>query len=163
MSKQKPVRRMGKKGLATVLMMVALFCVWPLSARAAGEKETTQKKPVMKSVAMFGYAVSFKDSVVCLTEIQTIDSAWIEPAHNFLLDRSLYSLQLQMYMEQQGHKNAICTIFYDKNPRKLQRMWRKVYKRSQKQDGLRYQELPVSAFRLKAEEYRPIIMEESTQ
>jgi len=117
----------------------------------------------MQRVAMFGYAISFKDSVVCQTDIQTIDSAWIEPAHKFLVDRSLYSLQLQMYMEQQGHKNAVCTIFFDKNPRKLQRMWRKVHKRSQKMDGLRYQALPVSAFRLKAEEYRPVIIEDSAQ
>ena len=143
------------------LLLIVLCGLVPLAV-AADEKDAG-KEPKVQRVAMFGCAISFTDSVVCMTDIQTIDSAWIEPAHKFLLDRSLYSLQLQIYMEQQGHKNAICTIFYNKNPRKLQRMWQKVYKRILKQDGLRYQELPVSAFRFKAEEYRPIIMENSDQ
>lgn len=145
----------------TILLMIALCSLVPL-AMAADEKDAG-KEPQVQRVAMFGCAISFTDSLVCMTDIQTIDSAWIEPAHKFLVDRSLYSLQLQVYMEQQGHKNSICTIFYDKNPRKLQRTWRKVYKRSQKQKGLRYLNIPVSAFRLKSEEYRPIIMEDSSQ
>ena len=149
--------------LSKTAKSVLLLILFLLPLAVAADEKDTGKEPKVQRVAMFGCAISFTDSLVCMTDIQTIDSAWIEPAHKFLIDRSLYSLQLQMYMEQQGHKNAICTIFYDKKPRKVQRMWRKVYKRTQKHDGLRYQNIPVSAFRMKAEEYRPIIMEDSAQ
>ncbi len=143
-------------------LLIGCLLITFTAAKAAGD-DNAKNQPKVTSVSMFGYATSFSDSIVCVTEIQPVDSVWLEPAHKFLMDRSLYSLQLQVYLEQQGYKNTICTIFYDKNPRKLQRVCRKVQKRARKAEGMRYIDLPASEFRFKAEEYRPVIIEESAE
>ena len=128
-------------------LLVALLCI-VLSASAA-------KKPEMTRIYMFGFAASFVDSVAYQTDIQQIDSAWLEPAHKFLVDRSLYSLQLQYYLEsEEGRKNTICTVFFDKNPRKLLKRWSKVQRRYEKADGLKLMPLPAERFKFRAEEWK---------
>ena len=163
------MRLIGSLSLMRLGLMLAFCCLLPLATVTAqtdkAPKKAAQKvvkEPVMQRVGMFGFAVSFKDSVVCLTEIQTLDSAYIEPAHGFLHDRSLYSLQLQMYLESLGYKNAVCTVLFDKKPHKLNRVMRKVRKKFERDASFRIKEVPVSEFRFKAEEYRPVILEEET-
>lgn len=135
-------------------LLIALLCI-VLSASAA-------KKPEMTRIYMFGFAASFVDSVAYQTDIQQIDSAWIEPVHKFLVDRSLYSLQLQYYLESaEGRKNTICTVFFDKNPRKLQKRWSKVNRRYNKVDDIRLMSLPAERFKFKAEEWKQITIEET--
>lgn len=138
------------------LILLAVLCCMPMTADAANGIGD----PKVQRTAMFGFATSFKDSVVCLTEIQTLDSAWIEPSHKFLMDRSLYSLQLQMYLESKGYKNAICTVFFDKDQRKLARTWRKMRRRYHKGfREFRYKLISAGEFSFHAEEYRPVIIE----
>ena len=113
----------------------------------------------MKRVYMFGFAASLTDSTTYQTVVQTIDSAWIDPSHKFLLDRALYSLQLQAHVEaQENHKNTVCTIYFSTSARKLQRKWLKVRKRYERDLTLRYTILPLERFAFKAEEYRPVII-----
>ena len=114
----------------------------------------------MKRVYIFGFSASLTDSTAFQTDIQVLDSAWID-AHKFLLDRALYSLQLQSHVEaQEHHKNTICTIYFNTKPRKLQRKWAKVKKRYEKDPALKYEILPRERFAFKAEEYRPVIIGE---
>lgn len=118
--------------------------------------------PEMTRIYMFGFAASFTDSVAYQTDIQQIDSAWLDN-HGLLLDRSLYSLQLQYYIEgQRQRKNATCTVFFNTNRRRLERTWNKVHKRYERAEGLQLNTLPPADFTFKAEEYRPIIIEEDT-
>lgn len=112
------------------------------------------KKPEVRRVYMFGFAASLIDSTAFQTDIQTIDSAWLEPSHKLLVDRALYSLQLQYHMEGvEKRKNTVCTIFYNTNPRKVQRKWAKVKKRYEKDPALDYKVLPKERFSFKAEKY----------
>ena len=123
----------------------------------------TVQKPEMRRVYIFGFAASFTDSIAAQTGIQQLDSAWLDPAHKFLMDRSLYSLQLQNHMESvEGCKNSICTVFFDTNPRRLQRQWNKVKKRYDKAEELRFDVLPEGRFRFTAEEYHEVLVEEPT-
>jgi len=130
-----------------------LWLALPLSAA---------KKPEVKRIYMFGFAASLRDSTAFQTDIQTIDSAWIDPTHKMLVDRALYSLQLQYHMETEEHrKNTVCSIFFGTNPRKVQRKWAKVKKRYEKDPLLSYQILPKERFAFKAEQYlAPIIGDE---
>ena len=57
-----------------------LWLALPLSAA---------KKPEVKRIYMFGFAASLRDSTAFQTDIQTIDSAWIDPTHKILVDRAL--------------------------------------------------------------------------
>ncbi|MCR5179764.1 MAG: hypothetical protein K6C30_00890 [Bacteroidaceae bacterium] len=119
-----------------------------------------EKEPEMKRVYIFGFAASFTDSTACQTVVQTLDSAWLD-GHKFLVDRSLYGLQLQNHMEDARQtRNSICTIFFDTNPKRLQRQWRKVHKLYEKSPGLHFLVLDEEQFRFKAEEYKPIIIED---
>lgn len=133
-----------------------LCCLVSLSASAATPEGKEKNEPVARRMAMMGFALSFSDSVACLTDVQVLDSIWLD-ARKFLVDRSLYSLQLQMHLEKKGYKNTICSVFFDKNPRKLQRLWRKMHKRYAGGTDLRYHDVPEHDFRFRAEEYRPII------
>lgn len=131
-------------------LLIAFVCVGLADVWA-------QKTPVVSRVYVFGFAASFTDSIACQTEIQQLDSAWIEPSHEFLIDRSLYGLQLQNHMSSvEGCRNAICSIFFNKNPRKLQRTWKKVKKRYEKAEGLRFSVIPAQRFSFTAEEYHEV-------
>ena len=119
-----------------------------------------EKAPRRQRVYMFGFAASFTDSIAYQTDVQRLDSAWVEGKSDYLVDRSLYSLQLQYFVEGQlKNTNSICAVFYHKNPRKLQKMWTKVKKRYEKAEGLKLLPLAKSDFIFRAEAYKPIVNE----
>ena len=134
--------------------MALLLLALPLAV-VAGPQARLQR------VYIFGFAASFTDSIAYQTDVQMLDSAWIESKHGFLVDRALYGLQMQYYVEGQlKNSNSICTVFYHKNPRKLQKLWNKVQKRYAKAEGLKLQPLSKEQFAFSCEEYKPIINEE---
>ena len=134
-------------------LLIAVCCLGVADVHAG-------RRPEMTRVYVFGFAASFTDSVACQTSIQQVDSAWLDE-HQFLVDRSLYSLQLQYHMESaENCKNSICTVFFDKSEKKLERTWRRVHRRYEKADGLSFRTLPSDRFHFLAEEYRPIVEEE---
>ena len=134
-----------------------LLLVFMLLAGVVG-MVNAQKKPEMKSIYMFGFAASFSDSVSCQTQVQRMDSAWLDN-HGFLIDRSLYSLQLQSYVEQmEGVKNPVCTIFFNKKERRIRKLWQKLKKRYDAEQNLIHRDVPVEKFSFKPEEYRPVII-----
>ncbi|MBP5771251.1 MAG: hypothetical protein J6W75_07795 [Bacteroidaceae bacterium] len=117
-----------------------------------------QKKPEKKTIYLFGFATSFTDSLAYLTSIQKLDEGWIDE-HKFLVDRSLYSLQLQINLEQiEGVKNPICTILFDTKQRRLQRKWAKIKKRHEAAQDLIYKELGEEHFKFHPEEYREVVI-----
>ncbi len=144
---------MMRRVLSILFLVCAVGCLVEVRA---------QKKPEMRRIYIFGFGASFTDSIACQTDIQVLDSAWIDPSHKFLIDRSLYSLQLQNHMENvEKCKNSVCTVFFDQNQRRLQRTWNKIKKRYSKADALRFSVVPEDRFHFKAEEYRPIVMQEA--
>lgn len=140
------------------LLLLILFLL-PLSAMAGGDG----KAPKMQKVAMFGVGISFTDSVVYETEIQVLDSVWLSRDRGFLEDRTLYSLQLQYYMERQGVKNAVCTVLFNKSQSSLKSKWEKIRKRHTQSESQRFKIVPLSEFRFQPEEYRPVIIHEDEE
>ena len=61
-----------------------------------------------RTVYMYGFAASFNDSTVYFTEIQQLDSAYVDSKTKFLYSRENYSYQLRDYLGAQGFKNATC-------------------------------------------------------
>ena len=144
--------------IRAILILLAFSCLLPLAVMADGGKV-----PKMQRVAMFGVGISFTDSVVYETEVQVLDSVWVNPGHDFLEDRTLYSLQLQYFMEQQGVKNAVCTVLFNKSPSSLKSQWEKIRKRHTQSESQRFKIVPLSEFRFRPEEYRPIIIHEDEE
>ena len=63
-------------------------------------------------VYMFGVSASFNDSIVYFTDIQIIDSAWIEERGNMLLGRLEYSYQLRSFVNARGEANRTCLVAF---------------------------------------------------
>ena len=117
--------------------------------------QAAQKEPVMQRVYMFGFGASLTDSIACQTAVQAVDSAWLD-THKLLVDRSLYSIQLQFYIEQnEGVKHPLCTIYFDRNERKVQKMWNKMKKRYDADPNIKLRQIDPSKFQFMAEQYIP--------
>ena len=97
---------------------------------------TTAKGVVAQKVYMFGFAASFNDTIVHFTEIQPLDSAWIDSKTNFLLGRNQYSNALRSYLTEQGLPHRTCIIISDEKLNKLQKRYvkmKKLYEGNKKQ------------------------------
>ena len=112
------------------------------------------RKPEMRRVYMFGFAASFKDSTACQTVMQVVDSAWIDPQHKFLMDRSLYSLQFNNYLvAKMGQGRLTCAVFFDKNKAKAEKKFQKVRNKYRGMPNLILQSLGVDVFRFEPQEW----------
>lgn len=60
----------------------------------------------------FGFSASFNDSIVYFTDIQEIDSAWINDKTDFLVSRDNYSYQLKNYFTNIGQEHRTCVISF---------------------------------------------------
>ena len=89
---------------------------------------TLAKGTAPQRIHMFGFAASFNDTIVHFTNIQTIDSAWVDGKTNFLMGRQLYSTMLRDYLNKNQMPHRVCAVFYDKSLKKLQKKYIKMKK-----------------------------------
>ena len=123
------------------IILVLTLCLTALSASA-------QKKA---TIYAFGFAGSFTDSVVYITDVQRIDSASLAKKTMFLIDRSKYSKQLKDYMEtslQQPRRT--CAFFYDTKRQKVEKTFAKMKKRYLKDKTLLVKFIGTDQFTFKA-------------
>lgn len=151
------------------ITLTALAVVLSLQAASVAAKNIPAPR-----LYMFGFAASFNDTIVHFTEIQHLDSAWIDHKTEFLGGRDNYSYQLRDFLAaklQMPHRT--CVVFYNKDRLKLEKVYlkmKRIYttgtkkekkaKKKQKQDTAAMQprrydirEIPLSDFR-----FRPIDM-----
>lgn len=107
----------------------------------------------MQRVYMFGFAASFSDSTAFLTDIQTMDSAYVQ--HNgFLADRSMYSAQLQQAMATlSGKDNMTCSVFFAKKKKNVEKKYLKLKHRYGQKNGVVVKTLGLDQFRFLPVEY----------
>ena len=92
--------------------------------------ETSAKKVKTKSMFMFGFSASFKDSTVYITDIQNVEGAWYDTKTKFLLGRDSYSYQLKQHMtDQMSQPNRVCMVFYATNKKKAEKQYLKLKKK----------------------------------
>ncbi len=99
-----------------------------VSAAAMFPSTLSAQKAEVSKLYMFGFAASFNDTIVHFTDIQTIDSAWVNPKNKFLLGRDQYSTMLRNYLTEQNLPYRTCIIIYDKKLDKLQKKYLKMKK-----------------------------------
>ena len=93
---------------------------------AFAETVSARKQQVEK-MYMFGFAAAFTDTIVHFTNIQMIDSAWIESKNHFLQGREDYSIQLRDYLRDQlKSPNRTCIVFYSEKRDKLEKKYQKM-------------------------------------
>ena len=104
------------KLLCLIFTALLTFCATSITA-----------KPKQTKVYIFGVSINFTDSVTYLTDVQVLDPAYIETKTGFLYDRSIYSQQLQIWMEHAKEQpNTTCTIFFSTKRSKLEEKFIKV-------------------------------------
>ena len=79
-------------------------------------------------IYIFGTAASFNDSIVFVTEIQVIDSAWIDDKTQFLVQREEYSNQLRSYMNSLGYSDRTCLVSYSTKQKKILKKYATILK-----------------------------------
>jgi hypothetical protein len=84
------------------------------------------KTKIVPKVYLFGFAASFNDSIVYFTDIQDIDSAFIDNKNNFLLSRDNYSYQLRDYLQTQNMHNRTCVTMFGFKKDKVEKTYIKM-------------------------------------
>ena len=85
-------------------LFAALACLMMASNANAAEKT--------KKVYVYGTAISFNDSTVYITDIQTLDSAVITKKSKFLYGRDSYSYQFRDYLKANETSTPTCATTF---------------------------------------------------
>lgn len=138
-----------------ILALVAFLLTATVSQAAKNDK------PQKMQVYMFGFAASMTDSVCMMTELQPVE-VYLQ-ANGFLVDRTLYSLQLnnQLVNTMELSENLTCAVFFDKSKSKAEKHYQKVRKRYRDNSELTLKVLGVDDFMFVSEEW--VESEDSTE
>ena len=131
------------KGKVKKLFMsfLAVFCLFSVYCDA-------QNKFVQQKIYAFGFAASFNDSVVYITDIQELDSAWVENKTGFLVGRNNYSLQLKEYLaEKRFEPNRTCIISYATKRKDIEKKYLKLKSKYTKNNDFSFQMLTSADFK----------------
>lgn len=100
-----------------------------IMALALTNTQVQGKAKMVPRLYMFGISASFTDSVIYFTDVQPVDSAWMETKKNFLLGRDNYSLQLKRYLSQTlSMPNRTCIVFFGKKRSTVEKDYLKLKK-----------------------------------
>lgn len=102
------------------LKYVALVALVALSASMASARS------VRKTVYMFGLAASFNDSTVYVTDVQRVDSAWVDSRTRFLFSRDAYSQQLRQFLAAKGETDRTCVTTFAFNEKEAIKKFNKL-------------------------------------
>ena len=91
-----------------------------------------------------------------ITDVQQLDSAYIETKYDFLMDRVVYSDQLQTYLEAvKQMPNSTCTVFFHTKKNKLMEEYNKIRKRYSGDESVMLKELTDGGFKFQSPVYEP--------
>ena len=122
-----------------------------LFSKAEQASAANDKSPVY----MFGIVTSFTDSVLYMTQVQYVDSAYFTKK-NFLYSRENYSYQLKSYMKNLGIENPTCITIYDSKKSKAEKKYSKIRKKFAEKDKYIVKYLAADEFK-----FSPIVPNES--
>lgn len=92
--------------------------------------QNAEAKIKQKPVYMFGFAISFVDSAAYITDVQYIDSSFIDTKTKFLVGRNMYSLQLQEFLaKNEGCMHPVTAVFFGKKKEKMEKKMLSVRRR----------------------------------
>lgn len=147
------------KTFKKVFLAASLLLVTVITATAANYSG-------MKPIYIFGFSASFNDSTIYFTDIQHIDSAWIENKTKFLLGRENYSYQLRDYLSEnksQPHRTCVVVFAFNKKDinKKLANMKKKYIGKNTTKYDIKY--LTSEEFSFKQVDMSPVEEEVAEQ
>ena len=91
--------------------------------------QVSAKDKEVSKVYMFGFAASFNDSTIYITDIQEIKWAYVAERTKFLVHRDEYSYQLRNYLQGQGNAFPTCITSYAYDRKTIEKKFAKIKKR----------------------------------
>ena len=89
----------------------------------------TQAKPVIAPKAyMFGFVANFTDSVIYMTDIQTVDSVLYDSKSKMLVGRNNYSYQLREYFTNLDMPHRTCIAIFALTRKEAEKKYLKMKK-----------------------------------
>ncbi len=123
---------------------------------AAASEAFAQKQKVVPKAYAFGFSASFNDSIVYFTEIQEIDSVWVDTKNEFLLSRNNYSYQLRDFLANKKHEeDRTCVIIYAFKRKDIEKKYVKMKQRYTKKGDFEVRYLTLNDFRFERIDVEP--------
>ncbi|HEY9543180.1 hypothetical protein [Prevotella sp.] len=94
-------------------------------------------KHILTKGFLFGFASSFNDSTVYLTNIQEVDAIWVDSKSKFLYSKENYSYQLRDHLKDNGMSTPTCVTIFATKRKDIEKKYialRKRYTSSKKQN-----------------------------
>lgn len=111
--------------LRQLLIVTALLVGCVINGNAKGYRPA--------KIYMFGFATSFNDSTVYLTDIQTVNAYLVNNRTKFLANREDYSYQLRNYLQSNGlEAYPTCITMFAENEKDATRKYLKLKERYEK-------------------------------
>lgn len=127
------------KALTRIVVLAMCLTILPFSKmHAKGGKE--------KTVYIFGYGQSFRDSTVYLSAMTNLPASVIDPKTKFLKNRDDYGAQLKKYVESTGHPHATCAIFFFTKKKQAEKKYAKLRKQMLRDTQNHFTEIPREKF-----------------
>ena len=144
-----------KRLLSVVVILLTTLC---------GATDANAKSKMMPKMYLFGFSASFKNSVVYFTDIQEVDSAWMDTKTKFLLGRDMYSSQLKDYLGQSiQDPHRTCVVMFATSREKAEKKYMKLKKtytvKAKSKDGYDVKHLGINEFRFKPVDMSPDVEE----
>lgn len=100
-----------------------------------------------QSIYMFAYGTSFNDSTIYLSTVEVVKNATLEQKTNFLNNRLSYSNAFKQFLDVKYSGIHTTAVFFDVKREKLEKMYLKIRRNTQKSRTMRLVEVSASDFR----------------
>ena len=100
-----------------------------------------------QSIYMFAYGTSFNDSTIYLSTVEVVKNATLEQKTNFLSNRLSYSNAFKQFLDVKYSGIHTTAVFFNVKREKLEKMYLKIRRNTQKSRTMRLVEVPASDFR----------------
>lgn len=100
-----------------------------------------------QSIYMFAYGTSFNDSTIYLSTVEVVKHATLEQKTNFLNNRLSYSNAFKQFLDVKYSGIHTTAVFFNVKREKLEKMYLKIRRNTQKSRAMRLVEVPASDFR----------------
>ncbi len=100
-----------------------------------------------QSIYMFAYGTSFNDSTIYLSTVEVVKNATLEQKTNFLNNRLSYSNAFKQFLDVKYNGIHTIAVFFNVKREKLEKMYLKIRRNTQKSRTMRLVEVPASDFR----------------
>lgn len=104
--------------------------------KKAKEKKEKKEKKNLRTIYLYGVAMSMQDSVVYVTDELMLNDAVLYNKNVFLEGRETLSSQLAGHMAQKGEKNRVCSVTFAKSVKSLDKKYLKQVEKLKKRGYL---------------------------